>query len=187
MGCQRNSCIWIQRSPIYFENFRRKSKPSSPSRKDPPCEETATTALTTTTPRTQANGQKYHNRQQQNNYCHHALRTKQQLGYLVFSGAKLVEGVSYMYLLVQSAERSPSYITDRSLDFLEGWRQELVDLPASKLRCGTHSLQLSTGKMEDNSSLQARPWLRATRFNDMIGHAFGVLALPFGGKSTLTE
>ncbi|CAM9553710.1 unnamed protein product [Scytosiphon promiscuus] len=62
-----------------------------------------------------------------------SLRTKQQLGYLVFSGVKLVEGVSYMYLLVQSAERTPSYVTDRSLEFLEGWRQELVDLPASKL------------------------------------------------------
>lgn len=65
-----------------------------------------------------------------------SLRTKQQLGYLVFSGVKLVEGVSYMYLLVQSAERDPAYITDRSLEFLEGFRQELVDLPTSKLRCG---------------------------------------------------
>ncbi|CAM9723453.1 unnamed protein product, partial [Hapterophycus canaliculatus] len=65
--------------------------------------------------------------------CRHSLRTKQQLGYLVFSGVKLVEGVSFMYLLVQSAERTPSYITDRSLEFLEGWRQELVNLPASKL------------------------------------------------------
>lgn len=54
----------------------------------------------------------------------------------MFSGVKLVEGVSYMYLLVQSAERTPSYITDRSLEFLEDWRQELVNLPASKLRCG---------------------------------------------------
>lgn len=65
-----------------------------------------------------------------------SLRTKQQLGYLVFSGVKLVEGVSLIYLLVQSAERDPSYLTDRSLEFLEGFRQELVDLPTSKLRCG---------------------------------------------------
>lgn len=65
-----------------------------------------------------------------------SLRTKQQLGYLVFSGVKLVEGVSLMYLLVQSADRDPAYITDRSLEFLEGFRQELVDLPISKLRCG---------------------------------------------------
>eukprot|EP00752_Nemacystus_decipiens_P006180 g5577.t1 len=63
-----------------------------------------------------------------------SLRTKQQLGYLVFSGVKVVEGVSLVYLLVQSAERDPAYITDRSLEFLEGFRQELVDLPTSKLR-----------------------------------------------------
>lgn len=63
-----------------------------------------------------------------------SLRTKQQLGYLVFSGVKIVEGVSLMYLLVQSAERGPAYLTDRSLEFLDQWRQELVDLPASKLK-----------------------------------------------------
>lgn len=63
-----------------------------------------------------------------------SLRTKQQLGYLVFSGAKLVEGVSLMYLLVQSAERDPAYLTECSLKFLKGFRQELVDLPVSKLR-----------------------------------------------------
>ncbi|CAN0108568.1 unnamed protein product, partial [Laminaria digitata] len=63
-----------------------------------------------------------------------SLRTQQQLGYLVFSGVKIVEGVSFMYLLVQSAERSPSYLSDRSLEFLKGFRQQLVDLPTSQLR-----------------------------------------------------
>ncbi|CAM9471198.1 unnamed protein product [Ectocarpus sp. 8 AP-2014] len=63
-----------------------------------------------------------------------SLRTKQQLGYLVFSGVKIVEGVSLIYLLVQSAERGPAYLTDRSLEFLDQWRQELVELPASKLK-----------------------------------------------------
>eukprot|EP00904_Undaria_pinnatifida_P012432 jgi/Undpi1/8319/HiC_scaffold_25.g10788.m1 len=63
-----------------------------------------------------------------------SLRTQQQLGYLVFSGVKIVEGVSFMYLLVQSAERGPSYLSDRSLEFLKGFRQQLVDLPASQLR-----------------------------------------------------
>lgn len=39
-----------------------------------------------------------------------------------------------MYLLVQSAEKSPSYLTDKSLEFLKSFRQQLVDLPADKLR-----------------------------------------------------
>lgn len=93
-----------------------------------------------------------------------SLRTKQQLGYLVFSGVKLVEGVSLIYLLVQSAERDPSYITDRSLEFLEGFRQELVDLPTSKLRCGDPRRcciligALSSATPEIRANLLERVW-----------------------------
>ncbi|CAM9761157.1 unnamed protein product [Pylaiella littoralis] len=82
-----------------------------------------------------------------------SLRTKQQLGYLVFSGVKLVEGVSMMYLLVQSAERDPTYLTDRSLEFLEGFRQELVDLPATKL--GDYVGGLVDQKLEPDRRLSA--------------------------------
>ena len=39
-----------------------------------------------------------------------------------------------MFFIVQSPERDPSYLTERSLEFLKGFRQQLVDLPASKLR-----------------------------------------------------
>lgn len=41
---------------------------------------------------------------------------------------------SFLYLLVQSAERSPSYLTERSLDFVKDFRQRLADMPAAKLR-----------------------------------------------------
>lgn len=41
---------------------------------------------------------------------------------------------SYMYLLVQSAERSPSYLTQQSLEFVKEFREKLADMPAAKLR-----------------------------------------------------
>ncbi|CAM9437472.1 unnamed protein product [Ectocarpus fasciculatus] len=62
-----------------------------------------------------------------------SLRTKQQLGYMVFSGVSSVEGVRFMYLTVQSAERSAPYLTDRCLEFVQEFRQQLVDLTPDKL------------------------------------------------------
>lgn len=44
---------------------------------------------------------------------------------------------SVMYLVIQSAERSPSYLTERCLEFLGGFRQQLVDMTPSKIRYHT--------------------------------------------------
>lgn len=44
---------------------------------------------------------------------------------------------STMYFLVQSAERSPAYLTDRSLEFLKDFRQQLAGLSTAKLRQAT--------------------------------------------------
>lgn len=41
---------------------------------------------------------------------------------------------SMIFLVVQSANRNPSYLTERSLEFVKGFRQQLADLPASKFR-----------------------------------------------------
>ncbi|CAN0472734.1 unnamed protein product, partial [Hapterophycus canaliculatus] len=46
------------------------------------------------------------------------LRTKQQLGYLVFSGVFYKQGIAMIYMIIQSAKRSPSYLTERCLEFL---------------------------------------------------------------------
>ncbi|CAN0120298.1 unnamed protein product [Ectocarpus sp. 6 AP-2014] len=64
---------------------------------------------------------------------YNSLRTKQQLGYMVFSGVSRVEGVRFMYLTVQSAERSAPYLTDRCLEFVQEFRQQLVELTPGKL------------------------------------------------------
>ncbi|CAM9610251.1 unnamed protein product [Scytosiphon promiscuus] len=62
-----------------------------------------------------------------------SLRTKQQLGYIVSSGTQCTEGVSMMYLVIQSAVRGPSYLTERSLEFLGGFRQQLSDMTPGKI------------------------------------------------------
>ncbi|CAM9863247.1 unnamed protein product [Hapterophycus canaliculatus] len=62
-----------------------------------------------------------------------SLRTKQQLGYVVFSGDFREQGVNVMYMVIQSAERSPPYLTERCLDFLREFRQQLVDMTPSKI------------------------------------------------------
>ncbi|CAM9240500.1 unnamed protein product, partial [Discosporangium mesarthrocarpum] len=63
-----------------------------------------------------------------------SLRTKQQLGYLVFSGVKVNEGISSLYLIVQSPERAPWYLTERALAFLTEFQRELVSMPEDRLR-----------------------------------------------------
>lgn len=76
-----------------------------------------------------------------------------------------------MFLLVQSPERSPSYLTDRSLEFLKAFRRDLVDLPASQLRYITMSYKyirqnqrsiISYNGRFDSSDMQTLP-LRSHR------------------------
>ncbi|CAM9610322.1 unnamed protein product [Scytosiphon promiscuus] len=60
------------------------------------------------------------------------LRTEQQLGYTVFCGNLVEEGLSMMHFVIQAAERSPAYLTERCLEFLREFRQHLVDISSSK-------------------------------------------------------
>ncbi|CAM9900567.1 unnamed protein product, partial [Hapterophycus canaliculatus] len=91
------------------------------------------------------------------------LRTKQQLGYIVFSGAYCQEGVSFMYLVVQSAVQTPSFLTERCLEFLRGFRQQLVDMTPSKF--SDYIQGLVSKKLEPDHRLSAeayRNWREIT-------------------------
>ncbi|CAN0342891.1 unnamed protein product, partial [Scytosiphon promiscuus] len=61
------------------------------------------------------------------------LRTKKQLGYTVFCSNRVEEGVSMMHFVIQSPERSPAYLTERCLECLREFRQQLVDMTSSKV------------------------------------------------------
>ncbi len=64
-----------------------------------------------------------------NEPCFNQLRTKEQLGYLVFSGNRSTTGQTGFRILVQS-ERNAVYLETRIeafLDFFKGYLQELAD------------------------------------------------------------
>eukprot|EP00611_Tribonema_gayanum_P007309 TRINITY_DN1666_c0_g1_i4.p1 TRINITY_DN1666_c0_g1~~TRINITY_DN1666_c0_g1_i4.p1 ORF type:complete len:412 (+),score=175.82 TRINITY_DN1666_c0_g1_i4:202-1437(+) len=65
-----------------------------------------------------------------------SLRTRQQLGYLVFSGARRTEGVSAAVFAVQSGVRDPVEVAARVLEFLRGWRAALAKAPVAAFAAG---------------------------------------------------
>lgn len=50
--------------------------------------------------------------------CYDCLRTKEQLGYIVFSGVRKVNGANGIRIIVQSAKH-PSFVEDRIENFLQ--------------------------------------------------------------------
>ncbi|XP_068625858.1 insulin-degrading enzyme [Battus philenor] len=56
--------------------------------------------------------------------CFNVLRTKEQLGYIVFSGVRRANGVQGLRIIVQS-DRHPEYLEERIEAFLEGAKEYL--------------------------------------------------------------
>ena len=73
------------------------------------------------------------------------LRTKETLGYIVWSGVRCVRGdVQGIRVLVQGS-REPAYLNERIEAFLKQFRQEIVDMPqvgcyARRMGLWTHLL-----------------------------------------------
>jgi len=59
--------------------------------------------------------------------CFNILRTKEQLGYIVFSGIRRANGVQGLRVIVQS-ERHPSYVDQRVEAFLAKMDGYIVDM-----------------------------------------------------------
>lgn len=60
--------------------------------------------------------------------CFDALRTKEQLGYAVSSGASLTHGVPAFVVVVQSASHVPSHLDARIEEFLAAFEATLTGL-----------------------------------------------------------
>jgi insulysin len=58
--------------------------------------------------------------------CFDQLRTKEQLGYMVFSGMSDVNGVVGLWIIVQSSNKGPAYLDDRAENFLAQFRDEVL-------------------------------------------------------------
>ena len=68
------------------------------------------------------------------------LRTKQQLGYLVFSGVKEQERNGALVFVVQSAVRDPLYLTDAVFGFVAAFGETLRTIPPEQWRSIAESL-----------------------------------------------
>nr|AAA28439.1 insulin-degrading enzyme [Drosophila melanogaster] len=77
--------------------------------------------------------------------CYDCLRTKEQLGYIVFSGVRKVNGANGIRIIVQSAKH-PSYVEDRIENFLQTYLQVIEDMPLDEFE--RHKEALAVKKLE---------------------------------------
>ncbi|XP_032591237.1 insulin-degrading enzyme isoform X1 [Drosophila grimshawi] len=77
--------------------------------------------------------------------CYDCLRTKEQLGYIVFSGVRKMNGANGFRIIVQSAKH-PSFIEDRIENFLQTYLQIIEDMPLDEF--ARHKEALIVKKLE---------------------------------------
>ncbi|XP_017844031.1 insulin-degrading enzyme isoform X2 [Drosophila busckii] len=77
--------------------------------------------------------------------CYDCLRTKEQLGYIVFSGVRKVNGANGIRIIVQSAKH-PSFVEDRIENFLQTYMQVIEDMPQDEFE--RHKEALIVKKLE---------------------------------------
>lgn len=70
--------------------------------------------------------------------CYNELRTKQQLGYIVYSGARKANGAKGLRVIVQSTKH-PAYVEQRIEDFLKSM---IVSFTTSRFRKSRSRLNL---------------------------------------------
>ncbi|KAL4209234.1 Metalloenzyme, LuxS/M16 peptidase-like protein [Rhizopus microsporus] len=71
--------------------------------------------------------------------CFNQLRTREQLGYIVFSGIKNVHGTLGFRVIIQS-EREPVYLENRVLDFLEELKKIIQEMSEADYQAQVDSL-----------------------------------------------
>ncbi|KAH8419636.1 hypothetical protein KR222_011395, partial [Zaprionus bogoriensis] len=77
--------------------------------------------------------------------CYDCLRTKEQLGYIVFSGVRKVNGANGIRIIVQSTKH-PSFVEDRIENFLQTYLQVIEDMPQDEFE--RHKEALIVKKLE---------------------------------------
>jgi len=92
------------------------------------------------------------------------LRTNEQLGYLVFSGASEQWGVMGLRFIIQSVKASVGYLERRILTFVEKFRTELADMAADKFeRTKNSAVALQLQKPKSLGEETNRYWSEITK------------------------
>uniref|UniRef100_A0A914XIB4 Insulin-degrading enzyme n=1 Tax=Plectus sambesii TaxID=2011161 RepID=A0A914XIB4_9BILA len=81
------------------------------------------------------------------------LRTNEQLGYIVFSGARRANGAQGLRVIVQG-EKDPNYVAARIEIFLKGMREEIEQMPAEEFVKNVEAL--ATKRLEKPKKLTAQ-------------------------------
>ncbi|XP_030382565.1 insulin-degrading enzyme [Scaptodrosophila lebanonensis] len=82
--------------------------------------------------------------------CYDCLRTKEQLGYIVFSGVRKVNGANGIRIIVQSTKH-PSFVENRIEHFLQSYLQILEDMSLEEFQ--RHKESLAVKKLEKPKTL----------------------------------
>ncbi|XP_059056588.1 insulin-degrading enzyme [Achroia grisella] len=85
--------------------------------------------------------------------CFSILRTKEQLGYIVFSGVRRSNGVQGLRVIVQS-DRHPAYLERRIDAFLAGSQSYLIDMTEEEFL--KHRTALAAQKLEKPKRMSSR-------------------------------
>ncbi|XP_053953738.1 insulin-degrading enzyme isoform X2 [Anastrepha obliqua] len=85
--------------------------------------------------------------------CYDVLRTKEQLGYIVFSGIRKVNGANGIRIIVQSSKH-PSFVEDRIETFLENYLKLMEEMPLDEFERHKEALALKKLEKPKNVSQQ---------------------------------
>lgn len=93
--------------------------------------------------------------------CYDVLRTKEQLGYIVFCGSRKVNGGTGLRILVQST-RHPSYVEDRIENFIEDIVKKVEEMSLDEFE--NHKEALANKKLEKAKSF----WIKYSQYFNEI-------------------
>ncbi|XP_075989549.1 insulin degrading metalloproteinase [Anticarsia gemmatalis] len=85
--------------------------------------------------------------------CFNILRTKEQLGYIVFSGVRRSNGVQGLRVIVQS-DRHPQYLEQRIEAFIQGAQEYLESMPEEEFL--KHRAALAAQKLEKPKRMSSK-------------------------------
>ncbi|XP_060809254.1 insulin-degrading enzyme isoform X1 [Amyelois transitella] len=88
-----------------------------------------------------------------NEPCFNTLRTKEQLGYIVFSGVRRSSGVQGLRVIVQS-DRHPGYVERRVEAFIEDSEEYLANMPEEEFL--KHRAALAAQRLEKPKRMSSR-------------------------------
>lgn len=97
--------------------------------------------------------------------CYNYLRTKEQLGYIVFSGSRKVNSAIGIRVIVQSTKH-PSFVEEKIEEFLENMVSKIKEMPDEEFE--KHKDALATVKLE-------KPKIMSSQFNQFRGEIFAAL------------